>query len=347
MAILGYDDPPPNRLEGLMQYVHPQDRAAAEASARRCAESRAAAYTQEQRMICRDGSVRWFKCRGTVIDSRGDIPSRVVGTFFDITDLKDAEAALRESEAALRERHLEIQDLAGRLIAAQEAERARIARDLHDDMSQRLALLTIDIDQLGRQGRLPAETVEHLRLISQRAGEIASDVHLLSYQLHPTKLQTLGLVTAIQSVCRDISNQHGVDVEFQREPVPSGIAPEVALCLYRIVQESLRNVVKHSGARRALVRLSALDGELRLSVADQGKGFDVATTARTGLGLVSMRERVNFVGGEIVVHSKPGRGTRIGVRVPVAGARARSEPEETAFQPFSSFTVLRRTGSLE
>jgi PAS domain S-box-containing protein len=347
MAILGYDDPPPSRLEELMQYVHPADRAAAEASARRCAESRAAVYTQEQRMICRDGSARWFKCRGTVIDSRGDIPSRVVGTFFDITDLKDAETALRESEAALRERHLEIQDLAGRLIAAQEAERARLARDLHDDMSQRLALLTIDIDQIGRGGGLPAETVEHLRLISQRAGEIASDVHLLSYQLHPTKLQTLGLVTAIQSVCRDVSNQHGIDVEFHPEHVPPGIAPEVALCLYRIVQESLRNVVKHSGARRAFVRLGALDGELRLSVADQGKGFDIATTARTGLGLVSMRERVNFVGGEIVVHSNPGHGARIGVRVPVAGVRAQSEREETAFQPFSSFTVLRRTGSLE
>jgi len=331
MAILGYEGPPPTRLEGLLQYVHPQDRAAAEASARRCAESRAAVYAHEQRMICRDGSARWFKCRGTVIDSRGDIPSRVVGTFFDITDLKDAEAALRGSEAALRERHIEIQDLAGRLIAAQEAERARIARDLHDDMSQKLALLTIDIDQLGRQGRLPSEAVEHLRLISQRAGEIASDIHLLSHQLHPTKLQTLGLVTAIQSICRDVSNQHGIDVQFQPDHVPPGIAPEVALCLYRIVQESLRNVVKHSGARRALVRVSATGSELRLFVADQGKGFDVPTTARTGLGLVSMRERVNFVGGQIVVHSQPGRGTRIGVRVPAAGVRPGSEPDETSF----------------
>jgi signal transduction histidine kinase len=342
MAILGYNKAAPTRFEELLEYIHPQDRSATEVSALACAEGRSAVYMQEHRMITSDGRVRWFQCRGSVITGERDperdcgrdastdpavslLPSRVVGTFWDITERKEAEAALRENELALRARHAEIQDLAGRLIAAQEVERSRIARDLHDDLSQKLALLTIDIDQLGRQIALPDGAAERLQEISRRAAEIATDVHQLSHQLHPTKLEALGLVPAIQSVCRDVSTQHGVAVEFRHDHVPTGVAPDVALCLYRIVQESLRNVVKHSGSARALVHFAAFDGMLQLQVADQGRGFDVGETGRAGLGLVSMRERVTFVGGDIVVRSTPGHGTRIGVRVPSNGVPLRSE----------------------
>src|SRR5262249_28856475 len=157
---------------------------------------------------------------------------------------------LRTSELALRSTNAEIQDLAGRLIAAQEDERARIARDLHDDMGQKLALLTIEIEQLRRLGQLADPTVERIRQISERAAEIAGDIHRLSYQLHPTKLEALGLVPSIQSVCRDVTQQHDVQVEFRHQFVPPELDPEIALCLFRIVQESLRNVVRHSGARR-------------------------------------------------------------------------------------------------
>jgi PAS domain S-box-containing protein len=320
MAILGYDRPAPSRLEELLEYIHAQDQPATRVAALACAEGRSTVYAQEHRMITRDGRIRWFQCRGSVIEG-----GRVVGTFWDITERKEAEAALRESELALRARHAEIQDLAGRLIAAQEVERGRIARDLHDDLSQKLALLTIDIDQLGRQKVLPRDVIDRVEEISRRAAEIATDVHQLSHQLHPTKLEALGLVSAIQSVCRDVSNQHGVAVEFKHERVPPVVAPDVALCLYRIVQESLRNVVKHSGSRRAMVSVAASDGMLVLQVADQGRGFDVGETDHAGLGLVSMRERVTFVGGDIVVRSTPGHGTRIGVRVPWTGARSRSQ----------------------
>jgi PAS domain S-box-containing protein len=325
MTILGYDHAAPRRFEGLVEYVHPHDRPATESAARACLEGSAAIYAQEHRMVCRDGSIRWFQCRGTAVSNERGVPGRVVGTFWDITDRKETEAALRMSELALRATNAEIQDLAGRLIAAQEVERARIARDLHDDMGQKLALLTIDIDQLGRHQSLADETADHVKQISDRAAEIASDMHQLSYQLHPTKLEALGLVPSIQSVCRDVSNQHGVQVEFRHQYVPSDLDPEIALCLFRIVQESLRNVVRHSGASRALVKMTASNGELRLNVADQGRGFDVDAMGRAGLGLVSMRERVKFAGGDIAIRSAPGSGTRIGVRVPCATVRSQAE----------------------
>jgi signal transduction histidine kinase len=281
-------------------------------------------------MVCRDGSVRWFQCRGSLVSTGDGRAARMVGTFWDVTERKEAEAALRTSELALRSTNAEIQDLAGRLIAAQEDERARIARDLHDDMGQKLALLTIEIEQLRRLTPLPDGCVDRIRQISDRAAEIAGDMHRLSYQLHPTKLEALGLVPSIQSVCRDVTQQHGVQVEFRHQFVPPELDPEIALCLFRIVQESLRNVVRHSGARRALVQITGSRGELRLHVADQGRGFDVDGMGRAGLGLVSMRERVKFVGGEIVIRSAPSAGTRIGVRVPCASARSTDEFDEAA-----------------
>lgn len=323
MRILGYEDPPPNRFEGLLRYIHEHDRAASQAAADACADGRADSYSQEHRITAADGSVRWFQCRGSVIASEGGVSSRVVGTFWDVTDRKDAEASLRSSETALRARHHEIQDLVGRLIAAQEIERSWLARELHDDLSQKLALLAIDVGRVGMLGTLPDAAAEHMRAVSKRTDEISTVVHDLSHQLHPTTLEVLGLVSAIQSVCRDFASQHHVGVEFTHRNVPQDLPKDVALCLFRIVQESLRNVVRHSGAASAVVNISASEKELLLKIADRGKGFAV-DTARAGLGLLSMRERVHFVGGEIVVRSTPGQGTRIGVRIPRPAAATAS-----------------------
>jgi two-component system sensor histidine kinase UhpB len=326
LAILGYGGPQPRHLGAFLQFVHLQDRAETEVAARACIERRSMIYWQEHRMIAADGSVRWFHCRGSVVaDERGE-RSRLVGTFSDVTERRETEEALRRSEAALRARGAEVQQLAGRLIAAQESERQRIARDLHDDLSQKLALLAINIERLGmRSSDSAVERALQLRDASKYAAEIASDVHQLSHQLHPSKLDVLGLAGAIHSVCREMSAQFGIDVEFAHDAVAPGVQPDVALCLYRIVQESLRNVVKHSGAKQAMVRIAVVDGDLQLQIADQGCGFDILSpSAVVGLGLVTMRERVNFVGGEIVVHAAPGRGTRIGVRVPSTSAWAKS-----------------------
>ena len=239
-----------------------------------------------------------------------------------VSERRRAEDQLRATDEALHESYAQVADLSGRLIAAQEAERKRIARDLHDDLSQKLALLSIDIGQLPRHVMTADELAARVRLISDRAAEIASDVHHLSYQLHPSKLESLGLVAAIQSICRDISVQHDLEVEFEHRHVPKVLPPDIALCLYRIVQEGLQNIVKHSGARAAAVQLVARDGMLELHVADAGVGFAMTAMNRGGIGLVSMRERVNFAGGTLVIHSAPGAGTRIGVRLPVTGELA-------------------------
>jgi signal transduction histidine kinase len=238
---------------------------------------------------------------------------------------REIEKRYRTADEALHDSYARLQDLAGRLIAAQEAERQRIARDLHDDLSQKLALLSIDVDQLHQssRNRAPEDVESHLRDISLRIGEIATDIHLLSHQLHPSKLEVLGLSAATESVCREVSHQHNISIAFESEDIPRHVDPDVALCVFRIVQEAVHNVVKHSGARAASVRLSRLDGTLDLQIADAGRGFGPNEHERTGLGLVSMRERVHYAGGELAVHSAPGRGTRIAVRIPLRQNAAR------------------------
>jgi len=250
------------------------------------------------------------------LETNRHFEARVVraGTDRAVIIVRDVTEAWRASELN--------RDLAGRLIASQEDERHRIARELHDDVSQKIALLAIGIDQLA--ATLPAEQ-SRFRELSDRAGEIATDIHDLSHELHPSKLQTLGLVDSLQLLCRDVARQGTVDVVFKRDIVPQDVEPNVALCLYRIAQEALHNVVRHSSARHAEVRLSGDAEYLVLQVSDSGVGFDAKRGRWEGLGLASMRERAAFLKGQLAVHTFPGGGTRLGVRVPiVAPARASS-----------------------
>ena len=202
----------------------------------------------------------------------------------------------------LRASYERIEDLAGRLIAAQEVERKRIARDLHDDLSQKLALLSLDVDLLsGSAGISSSNAAVRVHAISTRAREISRHVHDLSHELHPSMLETVGLVPATRGWCREISSQCEFDITFEHAGVAPDVPPAVALCLFRIVQESMHNVVKHSGAKKASVRISQDETGLRLHVADEGRRFSLTNTERAGLGLVSMRERVNHLGGEIAI----------------------------------------------
>jgi signal transduction histidine kinase len=148
--------------------------------------------------------------------------------------------------------------------------------------------------------------------------ELAADVHKLSYQLHPVKLDQLGLVTAAQSYCRDLTQQSGLRIDFAAQNVPADLAPNISLGLYRIIQESLHNVVRHSQASAALVEVIGGTDNLRLSITDEGQGFDIHETKRTGgLGLVSMQERMRLLQGTIAVHSSPGQGTRVEATLPL------------------------------
>jgi signal transduction histidine kinase len=236
----------------------------------------------------------------------------------DITDSKHVQRALEVREAEVRQIHSEKESLAGRLLVAQEVERRRIARDLHDDLGQKLALLAIEVDAFkaapppedGRLERL-------LRWLSDSIAEISSDVHGLSHRLHPARLETLGLVTSIDSLCRDIADKHGIDVDFRRVGEPPPRHDHVSLHLYRIVQEALHNVVKHSWAQHVLVELSVSQQAVDLRVVDHGRGFQMNGRTSEGLGLVSMRERARLAGGQISIQSAPGCGTSLNVSLPL------------------------------
>jgi signal transduction histidine kinase len=229
-----------------------------------------------------------------------------------------AEHAHRASEAALRSSGTDARHLASRLIATQESERYRLARDLHDNLGQKLALLCIDLQRLGTSPSLPpAEIAASVAQLLERATDIAGDVHCLSHDLHPPKLDLLGLAPAIEALCRDVSRQYDIRIEFRQRGVRRRVSPEAALCLFRIAQEALQNVVKHSGGSAASVRLVGTARSICLHVADGGKGFDLASYSGAGLGLLSIRERAHLAGGRVGIRTAIDRGTRIVVTLPV------------------------------
>jgi signal transduction histidine kinase len=235
--------------------------------------------------------------------------------------LRGTERALHKSETVLRSNDREAAILAGRLVAAQESERRRIARELHDNLGQKLALLCMEIESVGAHtGVVPAALAEAIASLSERARDIISDVHCLSHDLHPPQLELLGLSQAIASLCHDVSSRFSVRIEFRQGVERLCVSADAALCLFRVTQEALQNVVKHSGARSAIVHLTQARQNIRLQVADDGKGFAGRSNDGVGLGLLSMRERVHMAGGRIVIRSVPDQGTRVEVRLQTAPA---------------------------
>jgi signal transduction histidine kinase len=219
-------------------------------------------------------------------------------------------------------------ELSGRLIRTQEEERSRLARELHDDFSQRLTALAIDLQRATACiSNSPIEATRRIQEIQNRVGEIGADLHSLSHRLHSSTLEIMGLVLGVSSFCGEFAQQQHIQVDFAHNEVPRSIPPEVELCLFRIVQEGLRNVKKHSTAARAEVRLEATTNALYLSIADEGVGFDMTEKSnRTGLGIRSMQERLRLLGGRVEIRSWPGQGTKVEVWVPLnpvmAGAEA-------------------------
>jgi signal transduction histidine kinase len=255
---------------------------------------------------------RFFVIHATRLELPGSIGAfRVLVNSEDTTTTRQAEEALR--------------DLGGRLITAQEVERSRVARELHDDLNQRMALLSIELEQLAQ--RTPADQAnvrQSIHNVCARAQEISSEIQRVSYQLHPSKLDHLGLLAAVRSFCNELGAHHQVKITFRETGSHGALPKEVTLCLFRIVQESLRNVIKHSGAREATVTLDGSEKGVHLTVSDTGHGFDAGSNeAKGGLGLISMRERLRLVGGEISIHSTV-FGTRIDVSVPIGTARTGS-----------------------
>ena len=209
-----------------------------------------------------------------------------------------------------------IHDLAQQLITSQETERRRIARELHDDISQRIALLNVEVDTLAMNAETTASR-ERLQTLSAHLGDVARAVYELSHELHPVKLQTLNLAEAIQSLCEE-TRQRNLHVTFAQDGLlPLQVDPQLSLTLYRIVQEALQNVVRHGQTHEAQVTLSFRGDHLALEIVDAGVGFDMAR-ASPGLGLISIEERVALLKGQLDIDAAPGRGTQIRLRVPVS-----------------------------
>jgi signal transduction histidine kinase/PAS domain-containing protein len=230
-----------------------------------------------------------------------------------------AEEALRRSEAALRAHQTELQALASKLIWAQEDERRRLARELHDDLSQRLAFLAIETGKWGQTDAV-AESTDEIRAIHEQLVTLATDVHALSHQLHSTILDDLGLVDALRAECTAVMQREGIMVSFMAVDVPTALPREVMLCFYRILQEGLRNVVKHAQAKRVDVVLRRTRARLELSLQDTGVGFaPEQRREKFGIGLASMAERARLIQGTFDLTSHPGYGTTVRVQWPMAG----------------------------
>jgi PAS domain S-box-containing protein len=269
-------------------------------------------YEAEFRMVRPDGTVCWIADNGKFYYGKNGEPQRMLGMAMDITERKMAEEAFAS--------------LSGRLIDAQDEERKRIAREIHDDYTQQLALLAFDMEKLAEDiGSSPTEA--RLHQLWNRVSELAADLHSLSHRLHSSTLDCLGLVAGVKAFCQEFADQQGVQVDFEHENVPPEIPGDAALCLFRIAQEGLRNVKRHSGASKAEVHLKGLGDKIHLSVADRGRGFDAKKrSTQDGIGIQSMNERLRLLGGQLEVHSRPMEGTRIDAWLPfkIASQRASS-----------------------
>jgi PAS domain S-box-containing protein len=282
--ILGIDAETPMTGQQTLARIHPDDRYRVVAAL--------GALNPEHpqllityRMNRPDGSQIWVeRCSRSYFDDARNLV-RMVGMVADITPRKQAEEVLSS--------------VSRRLLEAQEAERARIARDLHDDIGQRLALLSIALEQLQQLSSTPATELRgFIDILRRQASGIAGDVQALSHELHSSKLQFLGIVPAIRGFCSEISARQKVDVDFSHQDVPGTVRPDIALCLFRVLQEALQNAARHSSAVRFAVNLRGTPEAISLTVRDGGRGFDPESVSQNGgLGLTSMRERLKLVAG--------------------------------------------------
>ena len=226
----------------------------------------------------------------------------------------------RQAERALRESRQELRALAGRLIHAEEEARKRISRELHDDLSQKLALLAFDTGSLVLAPPPSVEQMkEPLHTLQTRIVQLAEEVRQISHQLHPAILEDLGLIAALRELCEEFSAREGIEVVFEQQAMPRDLPVAVASCLYRVAQEALHNVSKHAHATQVRLNISGSPEGFHLCIYDTGVGFDSETDSlQRGLGIVSMKERVRLVQGEFSVHSQPGRGTEVTVFVPLS-----------------------------
>ena len=267
----------------------------------------------------------------TATRDAGGLPVTVRWQVRDITQRKLAEREIQKVQEALRRNREELRALASRLLTAQEEERRRLSRELHDELNQKLAMLAVEVESLEKElPASPGKICKQLRKLRDQVVELSDHVHTLAYGLHPSILDDLGLAIAVKSYVQDFSRREKIDVRFAARGIPPSLPLGISSCIYRVTQEALRNVAKHAASRRCTVRLLGSGEEILLSIKDFGVGFDPEASRNQGIGLgiVGMQERVRLVNGTFSIQSIPGRGTQILVRIP-----GNKEKIETASHP--------------
>ena len=290
--------------------LHPEDRSFVEESINRSIRN-GTPYEAEFRMPQPSGTIRWIRGKGKVLLDEQGKPARLIGINADITKTKDVEVKLRQS-------HNQVRTLAGRLINAQETERRRISRELHDDLNQRVATLAVAISRLKRRLTTQPEIISDLNQLYNQTNDLGNEIRQLSHQLHPVTLEHLGLAGALRGYVDEFERETGIptsfSVQIKREKIPF----EISVCLYRIAREALRNIAKHSQAQSASIVLEEDNQALKMTIVDSGIGFDVETARRaSGLGLLSAEERLNLLQGTLQVVSTSTKGTKLIASIPL------------------------------
>jgi PAS domain S-box-containing protein len=295
---------------GWSEGVHPDD-------LQRCMSTyiqtfdRREEFRMEYRLRRHDGEYRWIIDIGVPRHNQDHSFMGYIGIGIDVTERKRAEEVLAS--------------VSRKLIDAQDQERARIARELHDDIGQRLAMLTNELAQFQQPSfDLPSEVRSRIRELQTETSAIAAGVQSLSHELHSSRLELLGIAVATRGFCREFGEKQNVQIDLQVQDVPNRLSADVSLCLFRVLQEALHNSVKHSGVRHFDVRLCGTSDEILLTISDFGAGFDrEAAKASQGIGLISMEERLKLVKGTLLIDSKPRRGTTVCARVPLGSGNDR------------------------
>lgn len=288
-----------------------------ELSDRRVRETRAPLHTVEQ--FVQNGEVRHALVSRFPIDDHKGAPVLLGSVAVDITERKQAEEALHRNQLELHQQQVQLEELTSKLLTAQEHERQRIARDLHDDVSQRLAALVLEVASLERHpSTVPAELARALRPLREQLEHLSDDVHTLAYRLHPSLLEHAGLRPAVEDHVQQVARRTGLPVHLKILDVPNAVPLDQATCLFRVMQESVQNVVKHAQATTVTVQLRGSSKGVGLSVIDNGKGFDPEDLRahQQGLGLSSMEERLRQLHGFFRIQSRPSRGTKVCAWVP-------------------------------